>query len=112
VTGQPKYEQVAAIVRVQISEGILRPGQPAPSGARLARATGYSAPTCRKALRVLMNDGVLISGPSAYARPRVAVTAANPAEQNRADVSRTLSSSLAALRRAAGLTQPELATPG
>src|SRR5271168_5143281 len=70
--GPPKYARVAAAVRGQIADGTLRPGQPAPSGAALSRATGYSTLTCRRALRVLIADGVLVPGASASARPRVA----------------------------------------
>ncbi len=67
----PKYAQVAVRVRAQIADGSLLPGQSAPSGAALARATGYSSLTCRRALRVLITDGVLVPGTSADARPRV-----------------------------------------
>jgi DNA-binding GntR family transcriptional regulator len=30
--GLPKYARVAALVRGQVADGTLRPGQPAPSG--------------------------------------------------------------------------------
>ena len=103
----PKYAQVAADIRARIADGTLLPGQPAPSGAALAHATGYSDLTCRKALRTLIRDGVLVPGPSRNARPRV--PARTPGEQTAADAARTLSESLAAWRRAAGLTQVQLA---
>jgi DNA-binding transcriptional regulator YhcF (GntR family) len=105
----PKYARVAAAVRQQIADGTLRPGQPAPSGAALARITGYSTLTCRKALRALVADGVLTPGPSRNARPRVAGPAQPPAERDLAAAARALSRGLAARRRARGLTQPELA---
>ena len=77
MTGLPvrKYEQAAAIVRAQITDGTLKPGQPAPSGDALARLTGFSTLTCRKALRTLIRDGVLTPGlepgrPSPRRRPR------------------------------------------
>jgi DNA-binding transcriptional regulator YhcF (GntR family) len=107
--GLPKYARVAAAVRGQIADGTLRPGQPAPSGAALSRVTGYSTLTCRRALRVLIADGVLIPGPSRNARPRVAGGAQRAAERNLAAASRALSAGLAARRRANRLTQPELA---
>src|SRR6185437_14124182 len=44
----PKYQQVAAIVREQITDGTLAPGAPAPSGTALSLLTGYSALTCRR----------------------------------------------------------------
>src|ERR1700761_137190 len=66
-----KYARVAAIVRAQIADGVLPPGASAPSGAALARTTGYSVITCRRALRTLVKDGVLVPGASRNARPRV-----------------------------------------
>ncbi|HEY1665467.1 MAG TPA: helix-turn-helix domain-containing protein [Trebonia sp.] len=107
MTGLPahKYAQAAAIVRAQITDGTLKPGQPAPSGAQLARLTGYSTLTCRKALRTLISDGTLTPGPSPSARPRVAV----PGGPRPRDAARQLSRALAALRHVSGLTQPALA---
>jgi hypothetical protein len=105
----PKYARVAASVRGQIADGTLLPGQPAPSGAALSRVTGYSTLTCRRALRVLIADGMLIPGPSRNARPRVAGGPQAPAERDLAAAGRALSAGLAARRRANGLTQPELA---
>jgi hypothetical protein len=105
----PKYARVAAAVRAQIADGTLRPGQPAPSGAALSRVTGYSTLTCRRALRVLIADGVLTPGPSRNARPRVAGPGQPAAERDLVAATRALSRGLAAKRRAHGLTQPELA---
>jgi DNA-binding GntR family transcriptional regulator len=107
--GLPKYLRVAVAVRRQIADGTLRPGQPAPSGAELSRAFGFSTLTCRKALRTLIADGVLVPGPSRNARPRVADPAAPELERDLADAARALSAGLAARRHAAGLTQAELA---
>jgi DNA-binding transcriptional regulator YhcF (GntR family) len=101
--------QVAARIRVQVAAGLLRPGEAAPSGAALARATGFATLTCRKALRALIQEGVLVPGASPGARPRVAVGTPTPGEQTLASAARALSSSLASRRRAAGLTQPQLA---
>jgi hypothetical protein len=105
----PKYARVAAAIRRQIADGTLRPGQPAPSGAELSRATGFATLTCRKALRALIAEGILVPGPSLNARPRVADPHAPGDEPNLADTARALSAGLAAARRAAGLTQVELA---
>jgi hypothetical protein len=99
-----KYAQAAAIVRAQIADGTLKPGQPAPSGDALARLTGFSTLTCRKALRGLVAEGTLSPGPSPNARPRVAV----PAGPRPGDAARRLSRTLAALRHVNGLTQPAL----
>ena len=107
--GLPKWARVAAAVRAQVADGTLRPGQPAPSGAALSRVTGYSTLTCRRALRALVADGVLVAGPSRNARPRVAGGVRPRAERDLASAARALSAGLAARRRAVGLTQPELA---
>jgi DNA-binding transcriptional regulator YhcF (GntR family) len=107
VTGGPRHAQAAALVRTQVADGTLKPGQAAPSGAQLARLTGFCPITCRKALRALIADGTLVRGVSPNARPRVAVHAA--AAPRDSDAARALSRALAALRRAAGLSQPALA---
>jgi DNA-binding XRE family transcriptional regulator len=104
-----KHAKVAALVRAQVADGLLLPGESAPSGAALARITGYSALTCRKGLRALVKEGVLVPGASEDARLRVPMPLSAPVERNRADAVRALSASLAARRRAAGLTQPRLA---
>ena len=105
----PKYLRVAAVIRRQIADGTLRPGQPAPSGAELSRAFGFSTLTCRKALRALIAEGLLVPGPSENARPRVADPQAPDLERDLADAARALSAGLAARRHAAGLTQADLA---
>ena len=105
----PKYLRVAAVIRRQIADGALRPGQPAPSGAELSRAFGFSTLTCRKALRALISEGLLVPGPSPNARPRVADPQAPGLERDLADAARALSAGLAGRRHAAGLTQAELA---
>lgn len=105
----PKYRRVAAAIRRQIADGALRPGQPAPSGAELSRVFGFSTLTCRKALRTLIGEGLLVPGPSSNARPRVADPQAPALERDLADAARALSAGLAARRHAAGLTQADLA---
>ena len=104
----PKYQQVAARIRAQIADGTLSPGESVPSGAALSRVTGYSALTCRKALRTLIRQGVLVAGPSENARPRVPSRSASGSKAI-PDARHSLSTSLATLRRAAGLSQPQLA---
>jgi hypothetical protein len=104
-----KYAQVAAIIRAQIADGALRPGEPVPSAAALSRATGYSTLTCRKGLGTLIKSGVLVPGASPGARPRVPGGTVAASEQPPAGAARSLSKELAARRRAAGLTQPGLA---
>lgn len=99
-----KYLQAAEIVRVQVADGTLKPGQPAPSAAQLARLTGFSTLTCRNGLRVLITQGILAPGVSPAARPRV-TTSGGPHARDAADA---LSRALSGLRRANGLTQVEL----
>ena len=98
-----KREEVAALVRAMIADGTLLPGAPAPSSADLARKTGYHVTTCRSALAALLADGTLVRGASRTARLRV------PADGTGRGAWVPLSAALAARRRAAGLTQPELA---
>jgi DNA-binding transcriptional regulator YhcF (GntR family) len=106
----PKYQRVAASVRARIADGVLQPGEAAPSAAALARSTGTSALTCRKAIRTLIEEGTLTRGLSRNARPRVPPSASTPPERSLADAERALSASLAARRRAFGLTQVQFAT--
>lgn len=106
--GRAKYIRAADLVRGWIADGTLRPGESAPSGAALAVMTGYSTLTCRRSLRVLVEDGTLSPGPSPNARPRVPVPASSQAGRALADAARELSAGLASRRRAAGLTQPGL----
>jgi DNA-binding XRE family transcriptional regulator len=103
-----KRETVAGIVRGMITDGTLKPGAPAPSGAALARETGYSTLTCRAALETLVKDGTLARGVSPTARLRVAQPPGSGAVDAEA-LRVALSKALAARRRAAGMTQPELA---
>jgi DNA-binding transcriptional regulator YhcF (GntR family) len=107
VSGTAKYELVAELVRARIADGTLRPEQSVPSGAELARMTGYSVLTCRKGLRALVKDGTLLPGLSPGARLRV--PAGTAGEQAHASAARALSRALASHRRACGLTQPQLA---
>jgi len=107
----PKYLQAAALVRAQIADGVLAPGAPAPSGAALARVTGFSTLTCRKALNKLIREGTLAPGPSPNARPRVPAAAEHDSSGTAGALlaGRTLSAALAARRHAADLTQTQLA---
>ena len=53
------YVRLAAIVRQQITDGTLKPGQPAPPITRLSQEYGHARPTCGKALRMLEDEGLL-----------------------------------------------------
>lgn len=104
-----KYARVAASVRARIEDGTLPPGALVPSGAALARESGYSLLTCRRALRVLVADGVLVSGASPAARPRVPPLETVRIGRDPDDAARALSVALATRRHEAGMTQPQLA---
>jgi DNA-binding FadR family transcriptional regulator len=104
-----KYVRVAASVRAQIAAGILVSGASAPSGAELARVTGYSVLTCRKALGVLIKDGVLVPGASPNARPRIPETMSSSGRQALSGTARALCSSLPPAPPRRGLTVPQLA---
>ncbi len=96
------------MVRAQVNDGTLKPGGLAPSGAALARMTGFSPFTCRKAIRLLIQSGTLVPGPSPAARPRVAPSNTEAAG-HRAEAAWKLSAALAARRHAAGYSQAEVA---
>jgi DNA-binding GntR family transcriptional regulator len=106
---QTKYLEVAELVRAQINGGKLVPGEPAPSGAELARLTGYCALTCRKALHILVKEGALVAGTSPNARPRVPSRGNYQNRLTQEHAARTLAQALAARRNAAKMTQPDLA---
>jgi len=103
-----KYQVAADIVRDMIADGTLLPGAPAPSGAELARKTGFGILACRQALGTLLADGTLMRGASPTARLRAARRGgAGAGDADALQVA--LSRSLAGRRHAAGMTQPELA---
>lgn len=92
-----------------IADGTLQPGQLAPSGAELARLTGHGATTCRQALRDLVAAGALTRPRSVNVRARVAGSTPQQDARGAVPEAAALSGALARQRRAAGLTQPELA---
>lgn len=59
---RPLYEQVAAVLRVAITNGELGPGEVIPSEADLRAQYGVSRDTVRKALGILANEGLITSG--------------------------------------------------
>jgi GntR family transcriptional regulator len=64
-TPVPPYLQLAALIRGQIESGELAPGQQLPSALTLAGTYQVSAPTVKKALGVLKDEG-LIMGVAGY----------------------------------------------
>lgn len=98
-----KVAQAASVVRAQIADGTLKPGSLAPSGPALARVTGFSDITCRKAIATLVRNGTLVPGSSPNSRARVAAPApGQPADSAIRDLSAALPPA-----REAGATGPE-----
>lgn len=62
--GDPrKYVRLAALLRTQINDGALKPGNPTPSITTLSQQYGYARQTCAKALRTLETEGFLTRVP-------------------------------------------------
>jgi DNA-binding GntR family transcriptional regulator len=57
------YVRLAAIVRQQVTDGILKPGQPSPSITRLSQEYGHARLACGKALRLLEGEQILVRVP-------------------------------------------------
>jgi GntR family transcriptional regulator len=57
------YIRLAAELRKQIAEGKLPPGSPTPSITTLTQDHGHARQTCAKALRLLVDEGLLIRYP-------------------------------------------------
>ncbi|MDN3240981.1 GntR family transcriptional regulator [Glycomyces tritici] len=59
----PVYAQLAAILRARIERGDWQPGRRIMSEAQLVQAYGLARETTRKAVRVLIEEGVLFTVP-------------------------------------------------
>jgi GntR family transcriptional regulator len=57
---EPVYRQLAAILRARIEDGEFAPGRPIPSETTLMQQYGLARETCRKAVRVLRDEGLVI----------------------------------------------------
>ncbi len=53
------YIRLAARLRRDITEGKLAPGMPTPSITTLSQEYGHARQTCAKALRMLVDEGLL-----------------------------------------------------
>ena len=69
---EPSYRQLAALLRARITSGQIRPRDPLPSIAQLAEETGLARGTVRKAVGVLVDEGIAYSVPGrgTFAGPR------------------------------------------
>ena len=68
----PVYLQIAAILRDAIERGEYAPGRQIPSGTRLMQGYGVARLTARKAVRVLVDAGLIevVQGRGAYVAER------------------------------------------
>lgn len=55
----PVFRQMAEIIRARIARGDWQPNRPIPSEAQLVQTYGIARETVRKAIRVLVDDGVV-----------------------------------------------------
>lgn len=68
LSGTPVYVQLAAILRSQIKSGDLPPDRPLPSYMTLMQEHGIARGTAAKAVRVLVDEGLvrIVPGRGAY----------------------------------------------
>lgn len=64
-SGLPRYEQLRGALRDLIRDGVTGPGGALPAERELARLTGWSRVTVRKALAALVEEGVVNPKPGA-----------------------------------------------
>jgi GntR family transcriptional regulator len=60
---EPSYQQLAALLRAQIESGELGPRDPLPSITRMVQETGLAVGTVRKAVGVLVDEGLAYTVP-------------------------------------------------
>jgi len=68
---EPAYVQLARILRQSMTEGRLRPGDQLPSEAQLVERYGVSPMTVRRAINLLVDQGVVVAeqGRGTFVRP-------------------------------------------
>jgi GntR family transcriptional regulator len=62
-SGVPSYQQLAAILRARIESGEIGPREPLPSITTLVQETGLAVGTVRKAISVLVEEGLAYTVP-------------------------------------------------
>ncbi len=70
-SGEPVYAQLVRILRQQVAEGSLRPGDQLPSEAQLCRRYGVSPMTVRRVINILADQGIVVGeqGRGTFIRP-------------------------------------------
>lgn len=71
---RPPYQQVANALRASILTKTFQPGEKLPSGSELARRYGVARMTAQQAIRLLRDEGLVVSrqGSGVYVRERTA----------------------------------------
>jgi len=59
-SSEPVYAQLVRILRQQVADGVLRPGDQLPSEAQLCRRYGVSPMTVRRVVNILADQGVVV----------------------------------------------------
>ena len=69
---EPRYRQLAGILRARIERGELEPGDRLPSQPTLAQEYGIAKMTAAKALQVLVDEGlaVVVPGMGTFVKPK------------------------------------------
>ncbi len=68
---EPVYAQLVRIIRRQVADGVLRPGDQLPSEAQLCRRYGVSPMTVRRVVNILSDQGIVVGeqGRGTFIRP-------------------------------------------
>lgn len=59
-----RYVQIADLLKERITQGLYKPGNPIPSERQLTEEFGVSPLTARKAVRILVAAGLVVTLPS------------------------------------------------
>ena len=68
---EPRYRQLASLLRARIQRGELKPGERLPSQLTLVQEYGVARMTAAKALQMLVDEGlaVVVPGMGTYVSP-------------------------------------------
>lgn len=75
---RPPYLQIAEALRTAIHSGEFTPGSQLPSGADLSVRYGVARNTVRSALRLLTDEGLIVTRPGSGVFVRSTITPENP----------------------------------
>jgi GntR family transcriptional regulator len=60
---EPRYRQIAAILRDRIESGELEPDRPIPSEVQIQQEFGVARETARRAVALLRDEGLVVTVP-------------------------------------------------